>query len=218
MQTGTSAAETALTAPPAPKPPETRKMDVGTVAAISVAISGLSVALGYLLAWLAGVPPYIIPLYILGVILLISMPSMILAALKLHQRNLGPILDANGWAVNAKAKMNIPFGGVLTQTPKLPAGSHRDPFDPFAEKHTGRNWAIATVVLVLIALGLWYFGVADRVLPGVLPESNYMEHVRLKHEQEKAAADKAALDRAAAAAAIKAETNRATTSAPAAGP
>jgi len=29
---------------------------------------------------------------------------MIIAWLKMRQRNLGPILDANGWAVNSKAR------------------------------------------------------------------------------------------------------------------
>ena len=60
------------------------------------------------------------PLAILAVLLLISGPSMILAWLKLRQRNLGPILDANGWAVNARAKINIPFGASLTGMAKLP--------------------------------------------------------------------------------------------------
>ena len=46
---------------------------------------------------------------------------MLIAWLKLRQRNLGPILDANGWAVNARAKINIPFGGSLTAVAALPA-------------------------------------------------------------------------------------------------
>ena len=55
-----------------------------------------------------------------GILLVISGPSMILAWMKLRKRNLGPILDANGWAVNAKAKMNVPFGASLTGIAKLP--------------------------------------------------------------------------------------------------
>ena len=40
-----------------------------------------------------------------GLLLLISGPSMIIAYMKLRKRNLGPILDANGWAVNARANV-----------------------------------------------------------------------------------------------------------------
>jgi hypothetical protein len=118
--------------------------------------------------------------------------------LKLRQRNLGPILDANGWAVNARAKVNIPFGGALTQTPKLPPGSSRDMFDPYAEKHTARDLTIILVLVIAMVSGLWYFGVIDRAFPGFLPESSYMERQRKKHEEEaaKEAAAKAATQRA----------------------
>ena len=113
---------------------------------------------------------------------MISLPSMVIAWLKLRQRNLGPILDANGWAVNAKAKINIPFGKALTGIAVLPPGSKRDLIDPYAEKR-GHWYLIAAVaVLIAAALGLWYFGVAERILPGVLPQSPYM-----KAQKEKAA-------------------------------
>lgn len=47
------------------------------------------------------------PLAIVGVLLAISLPSMILAYLKLRKRNLAPVLDANGWAINARLAVNI---------------------------------------------------------------------------------------------------------------
>ena len=92
---------------------------------------------------------------------------MIIAWLKLHKRNLGPILDANGWAVNAKAKMNVPFGTSLTQIAVLPPGSQRDLVDPFAEKK--KPWGLYVTLLVIaavlfLALG-WYLGKLDGSLP-----------------------------------------------------
>ena len=42
---------------------------------------------------------------VVALVLLISLPSIVIAWLKLRQRNLGPLLDANSWAVNAKAKI-----------------------------------------------------------------------------------------------------------------
>ena len=71
------------------------------------------------------------PLGFVGALLLISGPSMLIAWLKLRRRNLGPILDANGWALNAMAKVNVPLGGSLTKLAKLPAGSSRSPTGSF---------------------------------------------------------------------------------------
>ena len=96
--------------------------------------------------------------------LLISMPSMVLAYLKLRKRNLGPILDANGWAVNARAKINVPFGATLTSVAKLPPGSRRDTSDRYAEKRF--PWKSVLVVgLLVYGVFAWWQGKLDRVLP-----------------------------------------------------
>src|ERR1041385_5024450 len=94
----------------------------------------------------------LMPLGVLAIILAISGPSMLLAWLKLRKRNLGPILDANGWAVNAKAKINVPFGASLTQIATLPPGSQRELIDPFAEKK--RPWKTWVTLALLILLGV----------------------------------------------------------------
>ena len=46
---------------------------------------------------------------------------------------LARLLDANGWAVNSHAKINIPFGTSLTLLAVLPKGSKRSLSDPFAK-------------------------------------------------------------------------------------
>ena len=56
---------------------------------------------------------------------------MIMAWFKLRQRNLSPILDANGWAINTRARINISFGTTLTQLATLPKGAQRSLKDPF---------------------------------------------------------------------------------------
>jgi hypothetical protein len=89
---------------------------------------------------------------------------MLLAWLKLRKRNLGPILDANGWAVNARARINVPFGASLTGIAVLPPGALRDKFDPFAEKK--RPWGLYIFLFILLLLaGLWAFGKLDAWLP-----------------------------------------------------
>ncbi|HQP35475.1 MAG TPA: hypothetical protein PLI95_09855 [Polyangiaceae bacterium] len=146
-------------APPAPKKP----LDIGIVAAIGVAVGGITAAFGALLQAFFGLGIWM-PLGVLGILLAISGPSMAVAWLKLRKRNLGPILDANGWAVNAMAKVNVPLGGSLTKLAVLPEGSSRDMVDPYAEKR--RPWGLYIFLLVLIGIGIaWYLGKVDRYLP-----------------------------------------------------
>lgn len=141
------------------------KIDTGTLAAIGLVMTTLMGALGAIFTQIFGLPKWEIPLVIVCLILAISTPSVVLAWLQLRKRNLGPILDANGWAVNAKAKMNVPFGASLTQIAMLPPGAQLDRVDPYAEKKS--PWPpIIIVVIILIALGAgWYYGKFDRVLP-----------------------------------------------------
>jgi hypothetical protein len=81
---------------------------------------------------------------------------MILAYMKLRQRNLGPILDANGWAINARAKINVPFGERLTEIPHLPPGSTVDVSDRYAEKTAVWPKLLVFLFLVWWVLALLY--------------------------------------------------------------
>jgi hypothetical protein len=124
----------------------------------------LVTALSAIFAKLFGLKAWQIPLVFIGLMLVISLPSVIMAWLKLRKRNLGPILDANGWAVNAQAKLSIPFGASLTQVATLPPGSQRDLNDPFAEKQ--KPWWLLVVLVVIIGAGIaWYYGKLDGNLP-----------------------------------------------------
>jgi hypothetical protein len=130
-------------------------MDTGTLAAIGLVLATLLGALGGIFGAIAKLPAWQVPLAIIAILLAISLPSMLLAWLKLRKRNLGPILDANGWAVNAKARMNVPFGGSLTGVAALPPGSQRDMVDPFAEKKSPwPNVFVLAFVLVLAYVAL----------------------------------------------------------------
>lgn len=190
LQTGVTTTADAAAAGKAPapaSPPPGQKMDVGIIAAFSLAFGFVATAFAGIMNWLAGTPTWMLPFYVLLLLLLISGPSMVIAWLKLRQRNLGPILDANGWAVNSKAKINIPFGKSLTAIATLPPNSQRELVDPFAEKKTARVWAISIALLLVLLTSLWYFDVIEKALPGLLPKSGYL--IR----QEQRDAEKAAL-------------------------
>jgi hypothetical protein len=135
-----------------------KKIDIGTVAALGVAVGAIGGALGAVATGLAKLAIWQLPLVVVGLILVISLPSMAIAWLKLRQRTLGPILEGNGWAVNGRVKINIPFGTALTDLAVLPPGSHRSLEDPYEDKEAARKRRlfVACVVFILLALGAWW--------------------------------------------------------------
>lgn len=86
-----------------PKPPFDVGKFAGIFAAIGLAIGAIGGILASLVGGLISLKFWQIPLALAAIMLLISGPAMVLAWFKLKRRNLAPILDANGWAVNARA-------------------------------------------------------------------------------------------------------------------
>ncbi|OIN91560.1 MAG: hypothetical protein AUJ20_10540 [Comamonadaceae bacterium CG1_02_60_18] len=144
--------------PEAPPPFDVGKF-AGIFAAIGLALGALGTMAASLIGGLFGLKWWQIPLAIAGLMLLISGPAVLLAWFKLRSRNLGPILDANGWAVNARARINIPFGTSLTQLARLPEGAERALTDPYADKPSRLPYLIATLVLLVLLVWLvWVRG------------------------------------------------------------
>ena len=145
--------QTAAGTAPAPAAPvAAKKLDLGTIALIGTALGGISALIGSILQALFGLG-FWVPLGLIGILLCISCPSMILASMKLRKRSIAPILEANGWAVNIRTRINIPFGTKLTKLATIPFGSIVVPIDPFAEKKNGRK-------VVFIILGILIVGAA----------------------------------------------------------
>ncbi len=154
MQTG---AQAAVGKSPAEKTFDAGKF-AGIFAAIGLAIGAIGTAVASIVTGLLKMAWWQLPLVVIGVILIISGPSMLIAWFKLRKRNLGPILDANGWAVNARAKINIKFGTSLTGTAKLPEGAERSLADPYEDKK--KPWSLYALIVLLIIAGivLWKYG------------------------------------------------------------
>lgn len=150
---------TAVATADQPKPADPRKFDVGTIAALGVGLGAIATVAGGFVSGFLKLAWWQMPLAIIGLMFVISLPSVIMAVLKLRRRNLGPILDANGWAINAKALINIPFGRSLTAMPAIPPGSRRDLVDPYAVKKHGRVVALSLVLAVVALAALWRYGV-----------------------------------------------------------
>ncbi len=178
-QTTAAAESQSLIATPAaaaeaPKPPA-QPFDigkfVGIFAAIGMALGAIGTVLASFIAGFLGLSIWKMPLAIIGLLLVVSGPSMFIAWLKLRKRNLAPLLDANGWAINARALVNITFGNTLTHLVRLPRNSRLDLRDPFAKKGLP-VWLKALYLITItgiIALLLWHFGLLEVCLnPGGL--------------------------------------------------
>lgn len=146
------------------KVPESKKFDVGTIAALGVGLGAIATVAGGFVSGFLKLGWWQMPLAVVGLMVIISLPSVIMATLKLRRRNLGPILDANGWAINAKALINIPFGRSLTALAQLPPGAHRDLVDPYAEKKSGRTIVLLVILAAALIVALWRYGLLDSIL------------------------------------------------------
>lgn len=149
-----------------------KKIDVGTVAALGVAVGAIGAFVTTLIGYLTGVfklPFWQVCLVFAGIVLAISLPSMAIAWLKLRQRNLGPVLDANGWAVNGRVKMNVPFGAKLTRVGHVPLDAQSSFAVKYPEPPTALPKLIATLVGIAFVLSfLNHYGIIHRLSGGAV--------------------------------------------------
>ena len=87
--------------------------------------------------------------------LIISLPSVFIAWRKIRKRDLGPMLNANGWAINASSLVNNKFGKTLTSVVKYPKLTA---VDPEARKRARRRKAIIWILILAILACLGYCG------------------------------------------------------------
>jgi len=150
----------AVVEPAGPASPQSQSFDIakfaGIFAAIGLAIGAIGGALTSVFSGLLHLPPWMWPVAVAAALLIISGPSMLLAALKLRQRNLGPLLEGTGWAVNGRVKINIPLGAALTDRGVLPPDSTRLTVDPYEDEAANRQRMI-TYALVLSVLAWFVF-------------------------------------------------------------
>ena len=148
----------------------------GIFAAIGMAFGMIGTALSGLVDSLSGLGWKLILVFV-GIILAISGPAMVMAWLKLRRRNIAPLLNANGWAVNASSKISILFGETLTDIAKYPKLKLKDPYAR-AGIPAWKKWVISLSALVVVAAGLWLGNLLNWAgLPSPLPWFNKTEVV-----------------------------------------
>ncbi|MBP5189753.1 MAG: hypothetical protein J6031_02415, partial [Bacteroidales bacterium] len=117
----------------------------GIFAAIGLALGAIAAALAGLGAFLTA-KWYNVILLLAVIIIIVSGPSMFIAWTKLRRRNLGPVLNANGWAINAQVRINTAFGATLTSLAKYPMVTVPD---PYADKKMAW-WKKCLITLVVL--------------------------------------------------------------------
>jgi len=149
-------------APPAaaPPPPPAAGGGMGNIVmAGGIAIAALSTAMAFIVSALSEVNPLSVLGVILAIVLVVVGLSALLGWLKLRRRDLGLILEANGWALNGQMRLTRRLGGFFTRTPAVPEGSRIDRVDALApagaeEARRRRTRRIVTTILILAGIAI----------------------------------------------------------------
>ena len=130
---------------------------VGIFAAIGMALGMIGTAIATIFDKFIDLSLMQLVLVFLAIILIISGPAMVMAWMKLRRRNIAPLLNANGWAINASSKISIVFGETLTDLAKFPKIKLKD---PYARKglSPATRILITLAVLGIAFLALWLTG------------------------------------------------------------
>ncbi len=149
--------EGATTAPAAGAEAATKAapFDIGKLAGITIAFAAVSGVLVAILAVLKSLSWWQWIVLIIALMLVISLPSVFIAWRKIRKRDLGPMLNANGWAINASSLVNNKFGKTLTSVVKYPKLTA---VDPEARKRARRRKAIIWILILAILACLGYCG------------------------------------------------------------
>lgn len=139
----------------APAPPFDIAKFAGIFAAIGMALGMIGTALVNIFKGLNALPWWKLVLVFVAIMLVISGPAMVLAWLKLRRRNIAPLLNANGWAVNASSKISIPFGETLTDVARYPKMKIKDPYKKGLA--TWQKLLISILCLAVVFVALWLF-------------------------------------------------------------
>lgn len=139
----------------------------GIFAAIGMALGMIGTALASVAQGWIRLPWWQQIIVFVCILLIISGPSMIMAWMKLRRRNLAPVLNANGWAINADSIISVPFGLKLTEQVRF----------PFTKNPAKKNPAgkIFLVILLLIILGLGGFGIYKYITKEEVTAEEVME-------------------------------------------
>ena len=188
----TSATDKATAGAPDPKNPAAAVTSTFDIAKFAGIFAAIGMALGFigqfvvaLVKGIAAIKFWQLLLIIVAIMLVISGPAMFIAWRKLRRRDLGPVLNANGWAINAKSLVSVKFGKTLTSLAKFPKLTAVDP--EARRKARWRTFWICLVTAVLLCCGFLFF--TDRLACIGLPFHKAEPEVEVVEEAAPAEAE-----------------------------
>ena len=140
-----------------------------------IAIAALGSSFAYVTKALSQVKPTHILVALVGIALVILLPGIIAGFIKIRKRNMGALLEASGWAVNAHMRLSATLGRLFTHVPNLPKDARRERKDIVAQfvKEFGystlrsKKLSIVVLIILLIVLGLMLILVTFPELSGI---------------------------------------------------
>ena len=149
--------QSATTAPAAGAEAATKAapFDIGKIAGITIAIAAVTGVVTAIVATLKSLAWWQWIVLIVALMLVISLPAVFIAWRKLRRRDLGPVLNANGWAINAASYVRGKFAKGLTKLAVFPKLTEVDP--AARRKAAWRKFFYWLIGLLLVAGVALYF-------------------------------------------------------------
>ena len=129
--------------------------DVSKFAVITIAISAVLGVFAAIVSVVKGLTWWQWLILIAALMLIISLPSVFIAWRKLRRRDLGPVLNANGWAINAASYVRGKFAKSMTEVAKFPKLTAVDPVA--RRKAAWRKFWCWLFILLLAAFFFLFF-------------------------------------------------------------
>lgn len=151
-------------ATPQPQPAKTSWTGPLMLLGGGIGIAGVGSAFASITNALKNISLMQILLFFLIIILIVALPILISAFIKLRKRNIGMFLEACGWAMNSPIRLTHKMGLLFTRTPSFPDGSRKIYFDQAKVllKNADiqkRSWTFKLLIIMitlLVAIGTGY--------------------------------------------------------------
>jgi hypothetical protein len=166
FQKSVDSAGQAVSAGQAPPQPQPVAVQQGGGAAMASSVAALGIALGFIstaataaLGLLTGMPLWKTLLAVMGLFLCVSGPSVVMCYFRIRSRDLAPVLNACGWAVNKSIPLPLKLAKRLTREADLPAAAALASMDdPYDDEKKNRRIRITVLLCILaVSLLLLYF-------------------------------------------------------------
>ena len=147
-----------------------------------IAFAAVGSSLAFVIKTLSGIKFLNVLYVLLALAGVVTLASTLMGVAKLRKRDLSPLLEASGWAINLRMRLTRSLCRLFTRTPGLPKGSvkiRQDVLNQFAGRlgYKGLSWkkaalstlrvAGAVIISLLLLLGVYAVLAAFSLVPPI---------------------------------------------------